>query len=111
MKDNISQLQDDRKIFNDINNLKKRVDVVYSSFQNNSRNSEEPSPSSHPRNPFVESVKYLDVLVFNEFLKNTKKEFDDIHNKYLESRNSIDDIILELKNKTNLDELKSLEGI
>jgi hypothetical protein len=110
LKDNVSQLLDDRKIFNDINHLKKKLDMVYSSFQNNSRSSEEPSPNSHAKNPFIESVKYLDVLAFNEFTKHTKKEFDDFNNKYLELRNSIDDILPVLKNKTDMDELKSLEG-
>jgi hypothetical protein len=54
--------------------------------------------------------KYVEISIYNEFLKSNKLQIDHINARIDELRKLIDDILLELKNKVNEKDLKNLEG-
>jgi 3-isopropylmalate/(R)-2-methylmalate dehydratase small subunit len=54
--------------------------------------------------------KYVEISVYNEFLKNNKNQLDHINARIDELRKIIDEILLELKKKVNEKDLKNLEG-
>jgi len=106
IKDNVTQLIEDRQMQDDYNLIKKKVDTLVSTI--NGIKTEE--SSSHRF--MVDSNHYVDRLFFNDFQQNLKKEmerFKDLFNK--EIKTVVNDLSNEIKSCIKEKDLKLLEGI
>jgi hypothetical protein len=102
---------DDRKIIDDLNWLRKKVESLSSNFLNlkNTDESNINNNSNSNRIGMIDSSKFVEFTIFNEFKNYTLKEFENVYYKIDELRKIIDDILLALKSKISDKDLKMLE--
>ena len=81
---------------------------IISGLKNTSN--DEPSEVKTVRQTVPLDGKYVEIIVYNEFLKNNKNQLDQMNARIDELRRLIDEILLELKRKVNDKDLKNLEG-
>ena len=62
------------------------------------------------KSPSLDSSRYVESHVFNDFSKHIKKELQEINSKYLENKTLIDEILELIRIKATYDDLKALEG-
>lgn len=108
LKDTISQLSEDRKILDDFNWLKKKVENLTSSITNMRPEDSNTSNSKHMQ---MDYSKYLDLNTYNEFTKAYNKDLDKINWRLDELKYIMDDVVANTKNKVSDKDLKTLEGI
>ncbi len=107
MKETISQLSEDKKILDDFNWLKKRVENLSSSFVNMKPDDMNSSSIKHVH---LDVSRFVDAQSYNEFVKNYNKEIDRVNWRLDEMKLMVDDIINNLTNKVTDKDLKTLEG-
>lgn len=106
MKENVSQLIEDRRMQDDYNFIRKKVETLTATV--NGLKSEE--VVSHK--PVVDSNHFVDRLFFSDFQQNLKKEFELTKElMYKEIKNLSTDMFSELKMFVKEKDLKLLEGI
>jgi hypothetical protein len=71
---------------------------------------DEPSETKTVRQTMPIDGKFVELNVYNEFIKNNKIQIEGINLRIDELRKLIDDILLELKKKVDAKDLKNLEG-
>lgn len=110
IKDSISQLLEDRKMIDDINWLRKKVENLSSSIISMKNNDESHNNSSVVNKVIpLDNSKYLESIAFMEFQKTNKIEFEGIKRITDELGRYIDDIIIALKSKAGDKDMKNLE--
>lgn len=99
------------KDIHEITNIKRKIENIMQILGNlkHSINDESEIKISKPTIPI--DNKYVEISVYNEFIKSNKIQIDNINLRIDELRKLIDEILLELKNKVNERDLKNLEGI
>ncbi len=107
MKDNLSQLQEERKIIDELNWLRKKVEQLSSNLQNQKKDDESLSMSN--KMIPVDTSKFLEITVFNDYKLSVNKEMENIDNGINELRRYIEDILIQLKSKAADKDLKNLE--
>lgn len=108
LKETISQLSEDKKILDDFNWLKKRVENLSSSFVNIKPDDINSSSTKHVH---MDVSRFVDAQTYNDFVKNYNKEIDRVNWRLDELKLMVDDIITSLTNKVTDKDLKTLEGI
>lgn len=108
LKDNIAQLMEDRKLIDEINWIRKKVENLTSSFLS-MRNTDDSNNSIVNKVAPLDSSKYLELTIFNEFHKSYNREMDGIKRYADELKRYVDDIIASLKTKASDKDLKNLE--
>ncbi len=108
MKDSVTQLQEDRKIIDEISWIRKRVESLSSTIMNLKTN-EDFSNTSTNKVVSNENAKYVELSTFNEFKKDTLKEFDNINLAITEIKSLIEEILSSLKTKLTERDLRNLE--
>lgn len=109
MKDTMSQLMEDRKIIDDMNWLRKKVENLSSSMLNLKITDNDSSNSHQLKNFITDGSKYLEVAVFNDFQKSYIREMDPLKRGYDELKRYVEEILLTLKTKASDKDLKNLE--
>lgn len=107
LKDTVSQLSEDRKILDDFNWLKKKVENLSSSIINNKQ---EDSNTSNSKNLQMDNAKFLDLNTFSDFSKSYNKDIERINKGLDELKYTIDEILFKTKNMVSDKDLKTLEG-
>ena len=110
IKDSISQLLEDRKMIDDINWLRKKVENLSASVMNmkNLDDSHNNSTIINRAMP-LDNAKYLELHTFNEFQKTYHKDYDGLKRITDELSRFVDDIITALKSKAGDKDMKNLE--
>ncbi len=113
LKESISQLLEDRKMMDDINWLRKKVELLSSSMslmQNNGleANNSTNSPK-HAKQHAFDASKFVDSLAFSEFQKNLFWELDNIKRFTEELKRYLDDLIESNKSKADEKDMRNLE--
>jgi hypothetical protein len=103
----LSQLMEDRKIIDDLNWLRKKVETLNSQMLN-MRSADDGNASMQKAIPLDHS-KYLETTTFNEFHKSYNRELDSVRRYSDELKRYIDDIITAMKSKAGDKDLKNLE--
>lgn len=101
---------EDRKMIDDINWLRKKVESLNSTVLN-LKNSDESHNNSVITNKVIpmDHSKFLETNIFNEFQKSYNRELDRINRYTDELKRYIDDIIGALKSKAGEKDMKNLE--
>lgn len=110
VKDTLSQVLEDRKIINDVNWIRKKVESLTSSMLT-MKNVDDASASIVAQGkqiPF-DSSKYLEQMIFTEFQKGYNRELDGLRKDMDEIKRLIDDVVVALKPKASDKDLKNLE--
>jgi len=107
LKDTISQLSEDKKILDDFNWLKKKVENMSASFAGNQKVDD--SNASNTKHVQIDYSRFVETHTYNEFLKSYNKEVEKINWRLDELKFILDDIILNMKNKVSDKDLKTLE--
>jgi hypothetical protein len=109
-KDTLSQVMEDRKVINDVNWLRKKVESLASSFLS-MKNGEEVNNSmaGHIKPIPLDSSKFLEQNIFTEFQKGYNRELDGLRKDTDEIKRLIDDVVMALKPKASDKDLKNLE--
>lgn len=108
MKETIDQILIDIKEIQEITVIKRKIENIMLILGNMKTTIvDEPEVKSKPQ---MQSDKYLEITIFNEFMKNYKIQVDNFNIRIDELRRLIDDILLELKKKVSEKDLKNLEG-
>lgn len=114
LKDSISQLLEDRKMMDDINWLRKKVELLSSSMsvmQNagHDSNSGNNLNSTNSKLFAFDATKFVDNIAFMEFQKNLFREFENLKRFSEELKRYIDDLIESNKNKADEKDMRNLE--
>ena len=108
LKDNVIQLMEDRNIIEEVTKLRKKFEGLNAIVLNLKPHSDD---SSHSQRANLDSYRYLEITVFNEFKKQMKKELDNICNRLDDMRITIDeDLVINMRKRASVVELKALEG-
>ncbi len=106
MKENVTQLIEDRQMQDDYNLIRKKVDTLISTV-NRMKTDENSSHRS-----LVDSNHYVDRLFFNDFQQNLKIEMEGYKDLlYKEIKTVVNDLSNEIKSCIKEKDLKLLEGI
>lgn len=110
IKDSISQLLEDRKMIDDINWLRRKVENLSSSILS-MKNVDDSHNISTVVNKVVplDNSKFLESLIFIEFQKTYKSDQEAVKKVTEELGRYIDDIITALKSKAGDKDMKNLE--
>lgn len=108
LKDNVTQLLEDRKISDELNWLRKKVESLSSSVLS-LKNNDESNNNSYNKILPIDSSKFVEVNTFNEFKAAVGKEFDGVNIAINELRRLIEEILLQLKTKVTDKDLRNLE--
>jgi len=114
LKDSLTQLLDDRKMMDDINFLRKKIEHITVSMMDmkfNEENNFNHDPNKHQIFPQIDTSNFIDKSVFTDFRNHILKELDVSSAKLQEAKRVTEDIINLLSTKTNEKDLKFLEGI
>lgn len=114
LKDSISQLLEDRKMMDDINWLRKKVELLSSSMsvmQNAGIDSNQGNNLNHNNSKqfSIDASKFVDSVAFLEFQKNLFREFDNLKRFSEELKRYIDDLIESNKSKADEKDMRNLE--
>ncbi len=114
LKDMINQLQEDRKMMDDINWLRKKVEFLTSSMsvmkpQEETHVNRVGNMSPKRERPFIDASKFVDHFQFLELQKNLIKENDNTKRFCEEIKRFVDDLIECNKKKADEKDLKNLE--
>jgi hypothetical protein len=109
-KDTLSQVLEDRKVINDVNWIRKKVESLASSMLT-MKNVDDTSASlaAHNKQIPLDSSKYLEQMIFTEFQKGYNRELDGLRKDIDEIKRLIDDVVVALKPKASDKDLKNLE--
>jgi hypothetical protein len=116
LKDTINQLQEDRKMIDDINWLRKKVELISSSMSlmksmEESNNINNNFNNTNSKSNTIDTSKFVDNLIFLEYQKYIAKEFDDQKRFTEELKRYIDDLIESNKGKADEKDIKNLEEL
>lgn len=113
LKDMILQLQEDRKMMDDINWLRKKVEMLTSSMSvmKSPETQLNPIGSISPKRagPLIDASKFVDQFQFGEFQKLIQKEYENNKRLTEEIKRYVDDLIECNKKKADEKDLKNLE--
>jgi hypothetical protein len=110
LKDNLAQILDDRKMIDELNWLRKKVENLSSNMLLLKNNDESINNSVVINKlPAFDNSKYLEVTIFNEYKSQTVKELENINLAINELRHLINEILAQLKLKIGEKELRTLE--
>jgi hypothetical protein len=112
LKDNLTQVLEDRKMIDELNWLRKKVENLTSNFLTLKNADESMNTSSIIKPPMqmaLDNSKYVEVTTFQDYKLHMNKELESINLAIKELRNLIDEILAQLKNKVGDKELRSLE--
>lgn len=98
------------KEIKEIHIIKKKIDIIMEKLGSLKNSGTEEPEFKATKQTIPIDGKYLEISVYNEFLKNNKNQLDHINARIDELRKMIDEILLELKKKVNEKDLKNLEG-
>jgi hypothetical protein len=111
LRDNITHLEEDRKVIEDVAILKKKVEGLATTLLSLSRNNPSDDMSGASiRAIQMDTTKYVEQRTFDEHRDKVQREFDTVNAKIEELRQLIEDIIAILKTKASEKDLKDLEG-
>ena len=98
-------------MIDDINWLRKKVEILSSSVLNLKNNDDSTNISSAINNKSIplDSSKFLETSIFYEFQKSYNRELDRINRYADELKRLIDDIVMALKMKAGEKDMKNLE--
>lgn len=100
---------EDRKIIDDLNLLRKKVENLSSSVLS-MKNNDESNNNSYSNKIFpIDGSKYLEVNIFNDFKNNLHREIDVINTNINELRRMIEEILQQMKIKATDKDLRNLE--
>lgn len=114
LKDSIAQLLEDRKMMDDINWLRKKVELLSSSMSVMQHAGLDSNHSNNPNNanskPFAfDASKFVDNFAFMEFQKSLFRELENIKRFSEELKRYVDDLIECNKSKADEKDMKNLE--
>lgn len=109
-KDTITQLIEDRRVLDDINWLRRKVENLTNNM-NTMKNIDDSGNNANSRAGYmaIEAHKYLEISNFNMFLKNYKSDMEFLRKNMEEYKNIINDLVLKDSEKVNEKDLKTLE--
>jgi hypothetical protein len=110
LKEAIDQINSDLKDIQEITIIKRKIENIMQILGNLKHSNTDESEAKISKPIMHIENKYVEISIYNEFLKNNKLQIDNINARIDELRKLIDDILLELKNKVNEKDLKNLEG-
>jgi len=109
LKDSISQLIEDRKMIDDVNWLRKKVEHLNSTVLN-LKNNDDTNNSSYANKVIpMDTSKFLELNIYHEFIKSYNREIDKINRFADELKRYIDDIIAAIKSKACEKDIKNLD--
>lgn len=115
LKDSISTLLEDKKMIDDINWLRKKVELLSSSMsamrtlEDDKNNSNTNLNNTNNKQINFDPNKYVDNLVFLDFQKYLVKEIDSLKRFAEENKRYINDLIEAGKSKADEKDIKNLE--
>lgn len=108
-KDTITQLIEDRRVLDDITWLRKKVENLSNSMNNIKNVDEVGGGLSKVGQTNIDSSKFMEVNIFNNFHKNYVKDIEIIKNLLDETKLNLDEQTEKLKQKVSEKDLKTLE--
>jgi nitrogenase molybdenum-iron protein alpha/beta subunit len=109
LTESFNQVLEDRKILEDFNVIKKRVENITSSLA--SIRYGELGHDSIAKSTQFDYSKYMENAVFNEFQRQLNRELENIRNRIEDTKRLTDDIFTELKTVVRDKDLKTFEGM
>jgi hypothetical protein len=110
VKDSIAQINEDRKIFNDISWMRRKIESLTAAMMNIKSNDESPNATQSNRMmASLDSGKHLEASLFNEFQKSYNREIDWLRKIIDESRKDISNLYTSLKSKAEEKIIKEVE--
>lgn len=114
LKDSISQLLEDRKMMDDINWLRKKVELLSSSMSVMQNAGQDPNQINNQNNTSSKAIafdasKFVDQFAFLEFQKGLFREMDNLKRFSEELKRYIDDLIESNKSKADEKDMRNLE--
>ncbi len=116
LKDSITQLMEDRKMMDDINWLRKKVELISSTMSvmkhiNEDSGSNNNFNSTNNKQIAFDSSRYVDQYSFLDFQKNIFREIESLKRFSEELKRYIDDLIESNKTKADEKDIKLLEEL
>jgi len=114
LKDSISQLLEDRKMMDDINWLRKKVELLSSSMSfmkhiDDGTNTNNNFNNTNNKQNAFDSSKYVDQFSFLDFQKTLFRDLDNLKRFVEELKRYIDDLIDSNKSKADEKDIRNLE--
>lgn len=112
LKDNLTQILDDRKMIDELNWLRKKVENLSSNILTLKNGDESMNTSTIVKQPMAmtfDNSKYVETSTFQDFKIHMNKELESINLAIKELRHLIDEILAQLKNKIGEKELRTIE--
>ncbi len=107
MRENISEIMESKKQFDDISWIRKKIETLNSTIHSMKNTDSDANPKE--RYTF-DMAKYVDNYTFQEFIKNFNMELFNANKRIDEVKRMVDDLIISLKNKVSDRDLKNLES-
>jgi hypothetical protein len=112
LKDNLTQLLEDRKMIDDINWLRKKVETLSSNVLNLKDQNEMGSSTNNVSKAVLDHTKFVDWLTFNDFVKQTHVKDIEKLTRYCDELNRfIEDLFQAMKTKAGDKDMKNLEEL
>jgi hypothetical protein len=112
LKDNLTQILDDRKMIDELNWLRKKVENLSSNILTLKNGDESMNTSTIVKQPMAmtfDNSKYVETSTFQDFKIHMNKDLESINLAIKELRHLIDEILAQLKNKIGEKELRTIE--
>lgn len=112
LKDNLTQILDDRKMIDELNWLRKKVENLSSNILTLKNGDESMNTSTIVKQPMAmtfDNSKYVETSTFQDFKIHMNKDLESLNLAIKELRHLIDEILAQLKNKIGEKELRIIE--
>lgn len=110
LKDQLDTLLEDQSNQDEINQIKKKLEMMNNAIHNIKASDHElNNNNSSSTKQQIDTTKFVEIQVFNEFRSSVIKEFENVNEHLNQLKRLIDELINAMKSKTSYKDLKALE--
>lgn len=110
LKDQLDTLLEDQSNQDEINQIKKKLEMMNNAIHNIKASDHElNNNNSSSTKQQIDTTKFVEIQVFNEFRSSVIKEFENVNENLNQLKRLIDELINAMKSKTSYKDLKALE--